>query len=383
MRQSEGGKRSGRREQPVDRPRTNRMSVESSAIPIPPSSRAGHCLALARRLLDRLVTRVALYYATAGYAALLFNHLWISDIRGGAAWRVLGDWLAFMADVFQFHIGLGAMTLAILALLARRARTGLLLAPLAGWALAPAALSLVPRDAPVLQGPTLSIMSVNLQKRNYRTRPLISQIRETAPDVLLLQEYTPAWRMALEKALAMEYPYRTGVARVDSYGVAIYSRLPLLEEQFFALPRARDDYPQLRATIELNGAPLVLYNVHLRSPGSIGSVLTQRAQVADLLALLAEESRPCVVAGDLNATGQTAFLRELGKLGWRDAHELAGRGRGATWPMRWGGRWLPGIRLDHILLGPGLAASASWTGAATGSDHRAVNAVVGKSEPRP
>ena len=83
-----------------------------------------------------------------------------------------------------------------------------------------------------------------------------------------------------------------------------------------------------------------------------------------------------LLAGDFNFVPHGALAGHLREQGWLGTHALAGEGRGASWPeplMGWG---MPGIRIDHIFVGPGLTCTASWRGKATGSDHRPIGAVV-------
>lgn len=64
-------------------------------------------------------------------------------------------------------------------------------------------------------------------------------------------------------------------------------------------------------------------------------------------------------------------------LGYFDAHELAGFGRGATWPADGRVRqYFPGVRIDHIYL-RGLTATSSKVVRGPGSDHHALIAEIG------
>jgi endonuclease/exonuclease/phosphatase (EEP) superfamily protein YafD len=331
-----------------------------------------------RRILDRSLTRACWTVAPAGYLLSLFARGWPSDFASQSLWRALLDWIAFMSRTFEFHLGLVALLLLTCAVLSGRRWLAFALTPLAALNLWAALQSYAPRTPAPIAGERISLMSVNLLKRNYKTGPLIEEIRAAAPDVVAFQEYTSTWHARLSAEFGETYPYQAGLIREDSYGAAIYSRRPFLEPPTFDTPLGRGGYPQMGARLELNGEPLTLYDLHLRSPGSLGSVIEQRAQFADLQRLLSSERGPCVVAGDFNATNESAFLQALLAIGYADAHSLAGWGRGATWPVRWGGRWLPGIRLDHILLNSALSASQSWTGVGAGSDHRPVGAVLGR-----
>lgn len=55
----------------------------------------------------------------------------------------------------------------------------------------------------------------------------------------------------------------------------------------------------------------------------------------------------------------------------RDAFRVAGSGFGATWP-RWEGLVPPLMRLDHVLVGPGVDVASVTERTSLGSDHRRI-----------
>ena len=91
---------------------------------------------------------------------------------------------------------------------------------------------------------------------------------------------------------------------------------------------------------------------------------------------------PAVLLGDLNLTARHPVYARLRGAGLRDAFRDAGRGRGATLPMRPGhsGRlrrgWrgprpgpVPLLRVDYVWHTPDLGALDCWVGPDAGSDH--------------
>jgi endonuclease/exonuclease/phosphatase (EEP) superfamily protein YafD len=129
----------------------------------------------------------------------------------------------------------------------------------------------------------------------------------------------------------------------------------------------------MRAEIEIGGQRLALYNVHLLPPRTLLYTGEHRLQVADLIDTLHNEKLPYVVCGDFNFPDLSPQQSALKRAGAREAHQLAGYGRGATWPVIYAFRYLmPGIRIDHVYLGPQLTATSCETGEGRGSDHRPV-----------
>jgi endonuclease/exonuclease/phosphatase (EEP) superfamily protein YafD len=209
---------------------------------------------------------------------------------------------------------------------------------------------------------------------NRNTGPIIAEVMAARPDVLLLQEYTAEWHEAMIAAgVANDLPFSSFVTRDDSFGVAVYSRFPFVGEVDNRFPLGRAGVEQTRAVVRVGGRDVAVYNVHLLPPRRLDYVIDGRLQFASLLEALAAEKLPFVLTGDLNLTGDAPQHSDLLRVGARDAHDAAGRGRGATWPVNSFLRYVPGLRMDHVYTGNGLDAVA-YEG--RGSDHRPVIAAV-------
>jgi endonuclease/exonuclease/phosphatase (EEP) superfamily protein YafD len=326
----------------------------------------------------------------ASYVLLALAYLWPQDYRNEAAAYVLVAWAGFLVRVLQFHVGLLLLIIAFVAAFVRGKRLLLAAVPVVLFTLGPPLFShLRPTRSPATASPALRVMSCNLLMVNNDTAPILREVLAADPDVLLLQEYTDEWHKAASAALSAQYPYSSFVTRDDSFGVAIYSRLPFVGEVDNRLPLGRAGVEQTRAVVRASGRDVAVYNVHLLPPRRLDYTIDSRLQFAELLETLAEEKLPYVVGGDFNLTNDTAQHHDLERIGARDAHDLAGRGRGSTWPVNTFFRYLPGLRLDHVYLGPGLTAVRTSTGTGRGSDHRPVitdvawDATAPATPPRP
>lgn len=310
----------------------------------------------------------------ASYALPALAYLWPQDYRNESAMYVLVAWAAFLVRVLQFHLGLLLAVIVLAATMRRLKRLALAALPPLLVALAPAAASFLPRSAPPAapSSPVLRVMSCNLLTINQDTEGILDEVKRARPDVLLLQEYSAHWHAAASAALAKEYPYRRGVVREDAFGVAIYSRLPFVGYVDDRVPLGRVGVEEMRAVVRFGGSEVAVYNVHLLPPRSLEYTIEGRLQFAGLLDTLRAERLPYLLAGDLNLTNDTPQHRDLRRAGARDVHDLVGRGRGATWPVNSFFRYLPGIRLDHVYVGPGLTPLRATIGVGRGSDHRPV-----------
>jgi len=322
----------------------------------------------------RLLAREAAVLVAASYPVLAFAWLWPQDWRDSSTSAVLIGWIAFLVRTLQFHLGLVLLLIAAGAAILRRRRLMLAALPPLLFTLVPAAMQFLPRPAPpTAAGQPVRVMSVNLLMANEETDGIIAEILAAKPDVLFLQEYTPAWHQAMQRRLAGDYPYESHVARDDSFGIALYSRTPFAGEVDNRFRLGLSGVDQQRAEIDLNGRRYALYHIHLLPPRSLDYYMDQRVQFADLFDAITAEKLPYVVCGDFNFSETTPQHRQLIAAGVGEAHAQSATGRGATWPVNGVMRYIvPGIRIDHVYLGPGLHAIDCRTGTGRGSDHRPV-----------
>jgi endonuclease/exonuclease/phosphatase (EEP) superfamily protein YafD len=133
--------------------------------------------------------------------------------------------------------------------------------------------------------------------------------------------------------------------------------------------------PMTRATVDVDGTPVRLYNVHPVSPTSGPNVARWNDEHQALLDALKEEKAPkLLVAGDFNATQHHSWYAKLIGLPLEDAHAACGKGNATTWPN--GSRWLPPVRIDQVLTSPGMGCLDIHEGKGKGSDHRPVIAEI-------
>jgi endonuclease/exonuclease/phosphatase (EEP) superfamily protein YafD len=220
--------------------------------------------------------------------------------------------------------------------------------------------------------PHLRVFDANVFAGNSDAGGYAQEIGRSNPDVVVLQESTPAFLAALDATGALDgLTYRVTVPRSDPAAAAVVSRWPLTEDDIVSV-RGRPIL--VRATVDFAGRPVRLFAFHSIAPVGGG----RQEWAADLQALgtaVVAEPRPVLVAGDFNATwGNRSFRRLLG-LGLTDAAAARGQPFSMTWPRN---RDVvpPLVRIDHLLTSPALVVVRIGTGSGRGSDHRPLLADV-------
>lgn len=242
--------------------------------------------------------------------------------------------------------------------------TGLVLLHVA-W-IDPRGLVAAPEPSVPTQSARLRVMSANLLMNNRDTEGIVGEVLAAEPDVLLVQELSPHWAARLERGdMRRALPYRSVVARDDSFGIGIYSRVPM-----DAQPLDLQGLPAFRADLKLAGRPLRIFNFHTLPPRRPDYLQAWNAMMAEIEQLVGRERGAVLLGGDLNATPHTGWFQRLLRLGLRSAHEERGRTLASTWPN--GLMPFPPIRLDHFLVSSDVHVLDVREGEGRGSDHRPI-----------
>ncbi len=292
-----------------------------------------------------------------------------------------------MTRTFTFHLGLVLAAVAIAGLAVRAHR---MVACAGGCAIAIIVASFVrlPERAEANPKPesadTLTVFTANMLYFNTQSQPVLDQIAAEKPDIVLMQEYTPAMHAVIAPALAGVYPHSAHAFKSGSYGQAVFSRRPFVGEPIihthgsnrFGEFTSVGNGPQIAVRIELAGREVTVQGVHTSAPGGLGSFVSQRQEFAWLEGCIAGRATPIILGGDFNATNESQHMGALGARGMRDALNVNTFGRRCTWPDRTVLQWLPGIRIDHVVYSEELVCETAHVGASTGSDHLPVIARV-------
>lgn len=217
----------------------------------------------------------------------------------------------------------------------------------------------------------LVVMTANIAQEDGDAIELVRIAGEEHVDLLVVEEISAADLADMERSgIADLLPYRVGHPQADAHGTMVFSRTELG-------PAERTDTWHDGWIVPVDD--LVVVATHPQAPTQPDIWSDDHAA---LLAAVRDHAADLVL-GDLNATADHAPLRALADAGYRDVGELANEGWQPTWPAS--DRWavLPGIafplaQIDHVLVGPRLAAVDQHTVAIPGSDHRAVVAVVAR-----
>jgi endonuclease/exonuclease/phosphatase (EEP) superfamily protein YafD len=305
-----------------------------------------------RRSLLAVVDLPAYGLAAATLAGFAGRWHWLLDLASHFRWYWLLATLVWFAIASRRHSRLALVALVIAAI----ANT---LVILPYW---------LPTAGGTDEGESLEIVSLNLLAENDDKGSTLAYLRQRGADVVVLLEVDGAWAEAIEQ-LEPLYPHRIVEPRDDHFGIAVLSQLPLEEPR---VELVADGPPVVITGVPRGKNGFLLLAAHPQAPISAAWSALRDAQLAALGERAAKESRPVIVAGDMNASPWSHGFRQLlapGNL--RDS--ALGRGLQPTWNAR---RWFLRIPIDHIVVSPGVRVTSRSVGPDVGSDHLPVEATL-------
>lgn len=211
----------------------------------------------------------------------------------------------------------------------------------------------------------LSIAVSNVLQTNRDAERLIAVLRSADPDIVLCVETDDWWRERLD-VLEATHPHAVKHSQANTYGMLLYSRLPLEDTSIEFL--VKSDVPSIHARVRLpSGQRVWLHCLHPRppAPGESGESLERDAELLIVGKRVRDATMPVIVCGDLNDVAWSRTTRLFQKTS-RLLDPRKGRGLYNTFHAG-----IPGLRfpLDHIFHSENFRLVAMRRLAAVGSDH--------------
>lgn len=146
----------------------------------------------------------------------------------------------------------------------------------------------------------LRLLFANVLQSNRHAEGLLRAVQASRPDVVLALEVDDAWVQALAP-LQHSHPHTVLEPQDNTYGMALYSRLPLISPQVSFL--VQSDVPSIHVRVRLGtGTEVTLHCLHPRPPAP-GEAASSAQRDAELVIVGREVKRqpgPVVVMGDMN-----------------------------------------------------------------------------------
>ncbi len=194
---------------------------------------------------------------------------------------------------------------------------------------------------------SFNIMIANVRMTNTKYQKFLEVVLEHDPDIVVINEPNAVWHDHLRQRLDAKYPYSIKKPLENTYGMILYSRLPLHNSEIRFL--VEDSIPSFYTVVELPGGPKFdFFTVHPQPPRLLKNTETREAELLIVAKQSKETPYPSIVAGDLNDvawSGTTKLFKNIS--GMLDPR--VGRGFYNTYNA-----FIPLFRypLDHVFYDP-------------------------------
>lgn len=217
----------------------------------------------------------------------------------------------------------------------------------------------------------ITVFTSNLLMVNQNTNGICQEILNYDPDIVMVQEYSNQWDHSFEAfGIIKKYKFQIKHVRDDSFGTAIYSKLPFVNKpELWWI----DDIPFTRALIKVtDNKYLQVYNLHPLPPRLDEYMDIFNHQLGVIYDTIKQENERTnhglLVAGDFNNTQHNYWVKKFDSIkNMKSAHKLCGRGYAISFPN--GIFPVPPIRLDHCFVNDRLNLYSITEGQGFGSDH--------------
>lgn len=231
----------------------------------------------------------------------------------------------------------------------------------------------LPRQSttPESQTPNLTLLSANILSYNATPERLIDYINKTQPDIILLQEVSPAWLPYIETLTKTTYPHHHIHPQSDNFGMATLSKHPLTS--LTPLYTSDQSPISIEATLTINNRQLSILNYHPLPPGSFHYALQRNKQLAYTRDYTHQQPDLTIISGDLNITPWSPNYKDMmhdsGLYNTRQGYGIL-----PTWPASSTNLLslpvIPVIPIDHCLVSTPIQTLNLQRGPNIGSDHR-------------
>ncbi|MCG9893180.1 MAG: endonuclease/exonuclease/phosphatase family protein [Thermosynechococcaceae cyanobacterium MS004] len=293
------------------------------------------------------------------FRSIFFDRLW---------------WLAIL-NTTAFYGFLPLLVLLPLAAWLRRWRLVSLLSVLLAVFLSWYGALFLPASPSNASGPSVTVMSFSLAGNNPNYDAIAQRIKASAPDILGLQEVTPAALQVLMRELSSIYAYVAAHPAPGQPTVALFSRIPI--QSAAALPNPPFERV-LEAKLQVDQRPLSVFVAHLTPhdpPDFSLAELPQRTQQAyqqrqaeavGLKQEIRKAASTSVILCDCRMTDTSTAYAILNEA-LSDSFQEAGWGFGHT-------RFaldlpFPAQRTDYVWHTPNLITTQASVEPEAGSDH--------------
>lgn len=136
---------------------------------------------------------------------------------------------------------------------------------------------------------------------------MLKAFRASGADLVSVHEVTPGWSQWLQDSLNAFYPYHHAMVDLGIFGMALFSKHPLVSVDTFYY----EEIPNLRVCLQKNGLDLCVVSVHTEPALNDYSLRRLEGHLETLTAQVGRMDMPLLVLGDFNSVSWSKELQRF------------------------------------------------------------------------
>lgn len=192
--------------------------------------------------------------------------------------------------------------------------------------------------------PQVSVMHLNLASANLSYLSMIEYINNSGADIVSVNEITPDWEYFLDSGLKESYPYAAKLVRMDPFGLAFFSKLPIADIDTISVYGGGHPHLQIGISFGL-GKELNVINSYFLPPLTRTAYGNYRVELTQLGQRIANTTGPVIALGDYNLSDWSNEMRE-----YKELSRMVSSRRDVSPGSNTGAKSLLNFPNDHILF---------------------------------
>lgn len=275
----------------------------------------------------------------------------------------LQHWMLDLCAHFPLQCGLVLAMVAVLLVFLRQQIVATVFFVFAAWNGGMLLPQLLPHRsiAPSPAIPFRALLS-NVCTENREFDRICALVRQENPDIAIFEEVNAEWMTRLG-SLTNQLPHVVAEPREDNFGIALFTRFPLLEKRVIAF--GDSEVPTLVVRLRIENTAVTVIATHTMPPVGADRFNLRNGHLQDLARFVNSVSGPVLLLGDLNVSPWSPCFRQFtADSGLHDTSR--GQGLQFSWPTT-----LPllAVPIDHCLTTDAIRTRNRQIGPAIGSDH--------------
>ena len=153
----------------------------------------------------------------------------------------------------------------------------------------------------------LNVAHINLGNFTYDFESIVDILLDENIDVVSFQEYTPYWKNLIGEEFKKIYPYSKSELRIDIYGLAIFSRLPLVSSEIFL----SNGIPNMNIGVNKENTTFQVISSYLTPALDNQSVAIASKQLGIIAEKVNASDSPLIALGEYNMVYWTKEIRNF------------------------------------------------------------------------